>query len=162
MIFRNVFCNQELTFFQGPQNNFVDVRAHLITATSEKNKNKKHVGKKREKKRKKEKKMKRSKRKAVIDLSDEEKSEEEMSLDQTDNGVVTVCPVADCDREQISARDVESAVQKDCVANETNNTMSDQDDLDVEQFGPQVSGVKPDGKGFRLSGTKFLLTFPKQ
>ena len=106
--------------------------------------------------------MKRSKRKAVIDLSDEEKSEEEMSLDQTDNGVVTVCPVADCDREQISARDVESAVQKDCVANETNNTMSDQDDLDVEQFGPQVSGVKPDGKGFRLSGTKFLLTFPKQ
>ena len=111
---------------------------------------------------KKEKKMKRSKRKAVIDLSDEEKSEEEMSLDQTDNGVVTVCPVADCDREQISARDVESAVQKDCVANETNNTMSDQDDLDVEQFGPQVSGVKPDGKGFRLSGTKFLLTFPKQ
>ena len=85
-----------------------------------------------------------------------------MSLDQTDNGVVTVCPVADCDREQISARDVESAVQKDCVANETNNTMSDQDDLDVEQFGPQVSGVKPDGKGFRLSGTKFLLTFPKQ
>ena len=39
-----------LTFFQGPQNNFVDVRAHLITATSEKkNKKNHHVGKKREK-----------------------------------------------------------------------------------------------------------------
>ena len=38
--------------------------------------------------------------------------------------------------------------------------MADEDDLDVEQFGAQSAGVK-NGK-FRLSGEKFLLTFPKQ
>lgn len=40
------------------------------------------------------------------------------------------------------------------------DAMSDGEDLDVEQFGAQGAGVK-NGK-FRLSGEKFLLTFPKQ
>ena len=103
------------------------------------------------------------KRKAVIESSDDESSGEDVSMSTLQEESCFLADESSGNHEGTTSHggpDVE--VEKDFVANETNNTMSDEDDLDVEQFGPQVAGVKPDGKTFRLPGAKYLITFPKQ